>query len=221
MAYIDFLSSIHNSTKRDYLERVNAYPKAEAARLAKKYDYDYWDGSRETGYGGYKYIDGYWERVARPLIEHYGLKDGDKILDVGCGKGFLLFELLKILPGLKVTGLDISEYAINNSKAEVKPFLQIGDAKKLPFKDNSFDLVISINTIHNLYCFDMLNSLKEIERVGKANKYLVVESYQNLEQKTNMMYWVLTGECFFSDDEWLWWFDMAKYTGDYSFIYFD
>ena len=221
MANIDFLSSIHNSTKRDYLARVNAYPKAEAARLAKKYDYDYWDGSRETGYGGYKYIDGYWERVARPLIEHYGLKDGDKILDVGCGKGFLLFELLKILPGLKVAGLDISEYAINNSKAEVKPFLQIGDAKKLPFKDNSFDLVISINTIHNLYCFDMLNSLKEIERVGKANKYLVVESYQNLEQKTNMMYWVLTGECFFSDDEWLWWFDMANYTGDYSFIYFD
>ena len=81
MAHIDFLSSIHNSTKRDYLARVNAYPKAEAARLAKKYDYDYWDGSRDTGYGGYKYIDGYWERVAKPLIEHYGLKDGDKILE--------------------------------------------------------------------------------------------------------------------------------------------
>ena len=158
--------------------------------------------------------------IAQLLCEHVSDKSAE-ILDVGCGKGFLLFELLKILPGLKVTGLDISEYAINNSKAEVKPFLQIGDAKKLPFKDNSFDLVISINTIHNLYCFDMLNSLKEIERVGKANKYLVVESYQNLEQKTNMMYWVLTGECFFSDDEWLWWFDMAKYTGDYSFIYFD
>jgi len=221
MAYIDFLTSIHNSTKRDYLARVNEYPKAEAARLAKKYDFEYWDGSRNTGYGGYKYINGYWEKVAKPLIEHYDLKDGDKILDVGCGKGFLLYDMLKILPGLEVTGIDISEYAIKNAKEEVRPYLQVGDAIKLPFQDNSFELVISINTIHNLFCYDMLDSLKEIERVGKKNKYIVVESYQNLEQKTNMLYWVLTGECFFSDDEWKWWLDLANYTGDFSFIYFD
>jgi len=221
MANIDFLSAIHNSTKRDYLARVNDYPKADAARLAKKYDYEYWDGSRHTGYGGYKYIEGYWERVAIPLIKHYNLKDGDRVLDIGCGKGFLLFELLKAMPGLEVVGLDISDYAITNSKKEIKKFLCKGDAKKLPFDDDSFDLVISLNTIHNLFCYDMLKSLKEIERVGKINKYVVVESYQTIEQKTNMMYWVLTGECFFSDDEWEWWFKMANYSGDYSFIYFD
>ena len=221
MAYIDFLSPLHKATKRDYLGRVNEFPKAEAARLAKQYGYDYWDGDRKTGYGGYKYIDGYWQRVAEPLIKHYGLKSGDKVLDVGCGKGFLLYDMLKILPGLKVKGIDISEYAIEHAKPEIKPYLEIGNAVDLPFGDNSFDLVISLTTIHNLYCFDMLKALKEIERVGRKHKYFVVESYRNLEEKTNMTYWVLTGECFFCDEEWDWWIKQAGYTGDHSFIYFE
>lgn len=221
MAYLDFLSPIHKATKRDYLGRVNKFPKAEAARLAKLYGYDYWDGDRKTGYGGYKYIEGYWSRVAKPMIEHYGLKSGYKVLDVGCGKGFLLYDMMKELPGLEVKGIDISGYAIENAKPEVKSFMQVGNAVDLPFEDNSFDLVISLNTIHNLYCFDMLKALKEIERVGKKNKYFVVESYRNLEEKTNMMYWVLTGECFFCDEEWEWWIKQAMYTGDYSFIYFE
>ena len=221
MVNIDFLSTLHKATKRDYVARVNEYPKAKAAKIAKKFDYEYWDGERKYGYGGYKYIEGYWAQVAKPLIEHYNLKSGDKILDVGCGKGFLLYEMIKILPGLKVTGIDISKYAIENSKLEIKPYLQIGNAVELPYDDNSYDLVISLNTIHNLLCFDMLKSLKEIERVGKKNKYFVVESYRNLEEKTNMTYWVLTGECFFSDEEWKWWMNQAGYTGDHSFIYFE
>lgn len=221
MAYVDFLSPLHKKTQRDYLKRVNEYPKAEAARLAKQYGYDYWDGDRKTGYGGYNYIEGYWTRVAKPMIEHYGLRPGDKILDVGCGKGFLLYDLKKEIPGLDVRGIDISEYAIEHAKEEVKPFLQRGNAVELPFEDNSFDLVISLNTIHNLYCFDMLRAFREIERVGKKYKYIVVESYRNLEEKTNMMYWVLTGECFFCDEEWRWWMKQAGYTGDYSFIYFE
>lgn len=221
MAYTDFLSPLHKATKRDYLARVNDYPKAEAARLAKQYGYDYWDGDRNTGYGGYKYMEGYWARVAKPMISRYGLKPGDRVLDIGCGKGFLLYDLLKELPGLEVKGLDISEYAIEHAKPEVKPFLQHGNATNLPFEDNSFDLVISLTTIHNLYCFDMLKALKEIERVGKKNKYFVVESYRNLEEKTNMTYWVLTGECFFCDEEWDWWIKQAGYTGDHSFIYFE
>jgi len=220
MAYIDFLSTLHKATKRDYLARVNEFPKAEAIRKAIKYDIDYWDGDRKFGYGGYSY-DGRWRPVAEAIVNHYGIKAGDRILDVGCGKAFLLYELIRVVPGIEVQGIDISEYAINNAKKEVRPFLHLADAKSLPFADNSFDLVLSLNTIHNLYCYDMLAALREMERVGNRDKYLVVESYRNEEEKVNMMYWVLTGECFFSIKEWEWFFDLAGYTGDHSFIYFE
>ena len=221
MAYIDFMTRIHKSTKRDYLGRVNEFPKAEAARVAKQYGYDYWDGERKYGYGGYKYIEGYWARVAEPLIKHYGLKPGDKVLDVGCGKGFLLYDMMNAFPGLEVRGIDISEYAIEHSKEEVKTFLEVGNAIDLPYKDDSFDLVISINTLHNLYIYELEKALKEIERVGTKDKYIVVESYRNLEEKTNLLYWVLTGECYFTPEEWEWLFNKFGYTGDYSFIYFE
>jgi len=220
MAYIDFLSPLHKATKRDYIGRVNEFPKAEAARIAKQYGFDYWDGDRKFGYGGYKY-DGRWKKVAEPLIKHYGLKPGDRILDVGCGKAFLLYDLMTALPGLKVQGVDISQYGIEHAKEEVKPFLQVGNAVNLPYADKSFDLVISINTLHNLYIYELEQAIREIERVGKKNKYIVVESYRNLEEKTNLLYWVLTGECYFTPEEWAWLFDKFGYTGDYSFIYFE
>ena len=122
MSYIDFMSVLHKSTKRDYLERVNdsAFPKARAAKLAKQWDYDYWDGDRRINYGGYKYIEGRWEKVAREMIDHYSLPENPKILDVGCGKGFLLFDFLKVMPESEIFGIDISEYAIQNSKEEIR-----------------------------------------------------------------------------------------------------
>ena len=220
MAYIDFLSSIHKSTKRDYLARVNEFPKAEAIKIAEQYGYDYWDGDRKFGYGGYKY-DGRWNLVAKKIAEYYGIKSGDKILDVGCGKGLLLYGFMLAVPGVEVKGIDISEYAIENAKEEVRPFLEVGDAKKLPYADTSFDLVISINTVHNLYIYDLFTAIKEIERIGKKDKYLVVESYRTEEEKVNMMYWVLTGECFFEIKEWEWIYKECGYTGDHSFIYFE
>lgn len=220
MAYVDFLSSVHKRTNRDYLARVNEFPKAKAIKIAKQYGYDYWDGDRKFGYGGYKY-DGRWRKVAEDMAKYYSLKAGDKILDIGCGKGFLLYEFTQVVPGVNVHGIDISGYAIEHSKEEVRPFLRIGDAKLLPYNDKSFDLVISINTLHNLYCYDLVAALKEIERVGRKNKYIVVESYRNEEEKVNMMYWVLTGECFFSVKEWEWIYDLAGYKGDHSFIYFE
>src|SRR5208337_3703654 len=129
MAYVDFLSTVHKSTKRDYVARVTEFPKAEAARLAKKWDVEYWDGDRKTGYGGYRY-DGRWRKVADAMVQHYGIKPGDRLL---------------------VVGIDVSRYAIEHAKEEVKSCLKVASAAELPFPDQSFDLVISINTLHNLY----------------------------------------------------------------------
>lgn len=222
MAYIDFLSANHKSTVRDYLGRVNdpEFPKAKAAELAKKFDFDYWDGDRRINYGGYRYMEGRWEKVARPMVEHYGLKPGDKVLDIGCGKGFLLYDFTKVLPGIEVTGIDVSAYAIANSKEEVRDRLQVGNATKLPWPDGHFDLVISLNTLHNLHCYDLDLALREMERVGRR-KYLCVESYRNEVEKANLLYWQVTCEAFNTPEEWAWWFRHTGYTGDHSFIYFE
>ncbi|MFA5181841.1 MAG: class I SAM-dependent methyltransferase [Syntrophales bacterium] len=223
MAYIDFLSVIHKSTARDYLGRVNdpEYPKAKAAGLAKKWDFDYWDGDRRINYGGYRYMEGRWEKVAHAMADHYGLKAGDKILDIGCGKGFLLFDFTKVVPGIEVTGIDISDYAIQNSKEEIRDQLQVRNATALPFPDRSFDFVYSLNTMHNLHCYELDKALREMQRVGKEHKYLCVESYRNEMEKTNLLYWQVTCEAFNTPEEWQWWFDLCGYTGDYSFIYFE
>jgi SAM-dependent methyltransferase len=223
MAYIDLLSAIHKSTQRDYLARVNDpdFPKAKAAALAKQWGFDYWDGDRKICYGGYRYMEGRWEKVARAMVEHYGLKSGDKILDVGCGKGFLLYDFTKVVPGLELHGIDISEYAIENAKEEIKDCLQVGNATSLPFPDNYFDFVFSITTLHNLHCYDLDKALREIERVGKKNKYICVESYRNEEEKANLLYWQVTCEAFNTPEEWDWWFKQTGYTGDHSLIYFE
>jgi ubiquinone/menaquinone biosynthesis C-methylase UbiE len=222
MAYVDFISLIHKSTKRDYIARVTdpEFPKPKAAALAKQWGKDYWDGDRRTGYGGMKY-DGRWRKVADAMIQHYGLRPGDKVLDVGCGKGFLLYDLTQALPGLEVTGLDISTYALENAQEEIRGRLVSGHARQLPFPDKSFDLVISINTLHNLECFDLLAALKEMERVGRRHKYLCVESWRNEEEKANLLYWQFTCETFATPAAWQWWFQQAGYTGDHSFIYFE
>ena len=223
MHEIDFMSSLHKSTKRNYLERVNDtnFPKAKAATLAKKFDFDYWDGDRRICYGGYKYIEGRWEKVARQMAEYYQLPDNAKILDIGCGKGFLLYDFLKVLPKAKVFGVDISEYAIENSKKEIRNDLIVGDASSLPYEDNFFDLVISINTLHCLEAPKLFKGLMEMERVGKEKKYLCVESYRNEVEKANLLYWQVTCECFFTPEEWDWIYKQTGYQGDYSYIYFE
>jgi protein-L-isoaspartate(D-aspartate) O-methyltransferase len=220
MAEIDFLSKIHKATKRDYLARVNEFPKAAAAKKALEWGKDYWDGDRRVGYGGYKY-DGRWRMVADELVKYYGLKKGDRVLDVGCGKAFLLYDLTQAVPGIEVAGIDISKYAVANAKPEVQKSLKVGSAVKLPYADKSFDLVISITTLHNLFNFELEAALKEIERVSRNHKYVCVEAYRNEEEKANLLYWQLTCRMFCTPDEWRWWFKNCGYTGDYSFIYFE
>lgn len=223
MAYVDVMSVLHKSTERDYLARVNEseFPKARAAELAKKWAFDYWDGDRRINYGGYQYLPGRWEKVARELVSHYELPENPRILDVGCGKGFLLFDFLKVRPDAEVYGIDISEYAIENAKTEIQGRLKVGNAVDLPWPDDYFDLVISINTFHNLFNFQLDRALKEFERVGKDNKYLCVESYRTEQEKANLLYWQVTCEAFCTPEEWEWWFNYSGYSGDHSFIYFE
>jgi ubiquinone/menaquinone biosynthesis C-methylase UbiE len=221
MAYIDFIMKLHESSKRDYVQRVVDYDKAECATVAIQYGADYWDGDRKYGFGGYNY-DGRWLPIAKAMAEHYGIKPGDRILDVGCGKGFLLYEFTQAVPGVEVVGLDISEYAIENAKEEVKPLIQHGNAISLPFEDNSFDFIISITTLHNLYNYELKQAVQEIQRVGKgANKHIIIESYRNESEKVNLLYWQLTCRSFYSPPEWEFLFDEYGYVGDYSYIAFE
>ena len=223
MKNVDFMTVLHKSKKRDYLARVNDkdFPKPHAAELAKKYAFDYWDGDRRINYGGYKYIEGRWEVVAKQMSNYYSLPQKPKILDIGCGKGYLLFDFLKVVPDAEVRGIDISKYAIDNCKEEIKDKIILGNSNSLPWPDNYFDLVISINTFHNLYTFDLEKSLKEMQRVSKKYKYICVESYRNEKEKANLLYWQVTCEAFNTPEEWFWWFEKTGYNGDYSFIYFD
>jgi len=220
MAFLDFISGIHKSTKRDYVQRVVEFDKAACAQISKKFGKDYFDGDRQYGYGGYKY-DGRWRPFAEKLIDHYGLKTGDKILDIGCAKGFLVHDFRQALPGLEAIGLDVSDYAIANAMPDVKPFLRVGTAAELPYPDHHFDLVVSVNTLHNLYLPDLFKSLREIERVGRRHKFIVLDSYRNEREKVNLMYWQLTCECFFTPAEWEWIFQQAGYSGDWDFVCFE
>ncbi len=220
MANREFVGLIHKSTQRDYLARVNEVDKAEASEKAIQWGYDYWDGDRISGYGGYKY-DGRWRKVADAMVEAYNIKPGMRILDIGSGKGFLLHDFTEACPGVEVAGIDISSYGIQHTMETVKPHCQVGSATSLPWPDNHFDLVISITTLHNLYVDELFSALGEMERVAKESKYLCVEGYRNEREKMNLMYWQLTCRAFHTPQEWKWIFEQSGYTGDHEFIYFE
>ena len=132
---------------------------------------------------------------------------------------FFLYLLYLSIPSLYDSGR-VQKDLYNKLIKEFGLNLRVFDArKKLPFKDKEFDLVISINTLHNFKIHDLKTSLSECERVGKK-KYLVVEGYRNEDELFNLQCWALTCESFFSEDEWKWIFDQFGYTGDYEFIYF-
>mgnify|MGYP006192415057 FL=1 len=184
-------------------------------QLARKFGKDFFDGDRSNGYGGYYYNEKFWVNVIPDFIKFYNLKDNDKILDIGCGKGFMLYDFKKANSKFKVEGIDISEYAIENAKPEIKGMLKIGDAKKLNYEDNSFDLVISITTVHNLDLKECREALKEIERVSKKHKFLTVDAYSNEKEKEQMYSWNLTAKTILHTDEWKKLFLESKYSGDF------
>ena len=213
MRHIHLLDSLPKP-KRNIEKRLESKdPKVIA--IAKQYGQLYWDGPRDYGYGGY-YYDGRWRSVAKDIIDIYELRDGHRILDVGCGKGFLLKDLLLENKNLNVFGLDISQYAINNSEEEVFGRIHLGTAESLPFPDNSFDFVISLNTIHNFKRNNAIKAVKEIERVSKGKSFIQVDSFYNEKQKEIFESWVLTAEYYDYPEEWLKLYKEAGYTGDYD-----
>lgn len=199
--------------RRDYDKRlVEKTP--EIIRIAKQFGKEFFDGERRYGYGGYRY-DGRWKAIVRCIKDYYKLADNAAVLDIGCGKGFMLHDFKEIMPNCKVSGIDVSRYAIENSMPSVKQFLKIASAEKLPYPDKSFDLVVSINSIHNL-CLERLKlALWEIQRVCRGNSYITVDAWRNETERQNLFKWVLTAETMMHVDEWKKLFIKIGYTGDY------
>lgn len=217
MKEVNLLSSLPRP-KRNIQKRLEAKDPNVIA-IARQFGEMYWVGPREYGYGGYTY-DGRWKAVARDMIEFFKLPDRATILDIGCGKGFLLHDLVDEGKArgknFDVRGIDVSTYALENSLPEIKDRLRAGSAEVLPFKDKSFDLVLSINTLHNLPRGLLIQALREIERVARGGRYIVVDSYHTPEQKEIFESWVLTAQYYGYPDEWLALFKEAGYNGHYS-----
>ncbi|MGH6882694.1 MAG: class I SAM-dependent methyltransferase [Hypericibacter sp.] len=212
MAEIDLLRALPR-TKRDIKKRLDTKDPAVVA-IAKQYGEMYFDGPREYGYGGYRY-DGRWVPVARDIVAHFGLKPGMRLLDVGCGKGFLVHDLMQVCPGLQAFGLDISPYALMNCDRALVGRLHLGTAEKMPFPDGSFDCVLSLNTVHNFPRARAIKAMKEIQRLSGGKAFVQVDSYHTPEQKEIFESWVLTAEFHDYPAGWVKLFEEAGYSGDY------
>ena len=210
MAEIELLRALPKG-KRNVKARETAKTE-EHIRISREYGETYFDGLREYGYGGYRY-DGRWQPVAKDIVDHFGLKPGDRVLDVGCAKGFLVKDLVAL--GVDAYGLDISRYALMHCEPEVIGRLHLGSADSLPFPDSSFAAVLSINTIHNLSRDRCKIALREIQRLAPGKGFVQVDSYRTPEQKEVFESWVLTAEFYDYPDGWVSLFNEAGYTGDW------
>ena len=212
MSEIDLLSS-HPKAKRNYDERAKEKT-PEVVRVAKQFGREFFDGQRECGYGGYSY-DGRWKNVIRGMEKYWGFSGDVSVLDIGCAKGFMLHDFKELFPDSTVAGIDVSEYALLNSMPSVKSNLKLGSAEELPFDDNSFDLVISINSIHNLPITKCKQAIREVSRVSRGHSYITLDAWRNEQQRINLMKWVLTAETYMHVDEWEKLFSDLGYYGDY------
>jgi SAM-dependent methyltransferase len=189
----------------------------EQRRISQMFSFDYFDGNRMHGYGGYSYHPRFWSETVRLFADHYSLAADASILDVGCAKGFMLKDFAALMPNIAFTGIDISQYAINNADPAVRDHLAVGNARDLPYQNNAFDFVISINTIHNLPRNDAVTALREIERVSRGNSFIMVDGWRTEKEKIDLENWVLTARTLLHVEAWSLLFEEAGYTGDYSF----
>lgn len=201
-------------SKRDIKSRGNSKTQIDR-KIAREFGKEFFDGNRSQGYGGFNYDPKYWKEVIPDFQKHFNLSSKDSILDVGCAKGFMIFDFERLIPGISVRGVDISNYAIENAKSEVREKCSVANAMKLPFADNSFDIVISITTLHNLEIEDLKVSLNEIQRVSKRGSFITLDAYRNEEERIAMESWNLTAKTMLHVDEWKKLFKEVGYEGDY------
>ena len=203
--------------KRNVEER--GATKTDADRtLARKFGEEFFDGDRTHGYGGFNYQPRFWQPVIPTFKAHWGLTSDSSVLDVGCAKGFMMHDFAELIPGITVKGIDVSEYAVKNSIEDMRPHVDVADAKSLPYEDKSFDYVISVTTIHNLERAELVQSLREIERVARLGSFITVDAYRNDEEKERMLAWNLTAKTVLHVDEWKELFKEAGYSGDYHWF---
>ena len=210
---IDLLEN-YPKAKRNLEERLSSKNEADRS-IARKFGREFFDGDRNHGYGGFNYMPRFWQPVMPTFKQYWNLTEKSSLLDVGCAKGFMLHDLTTLIPRINVKGIDISDYAIENAIDDMKPHLQVANATQLPFPDNAFDAVVSINTIHNLEREECGKALQEIERVSRGKSFITVDAYRNNEEKERMYAWNLTAKTIMSVDEWIKFFKDVNYNGDY------
>lgn len=210
---IDLMANYPRS-KRNVDARGQEKTEADRA-IARQFGEAFFDGERSTGYGGFHYNERFWTPVIPTFQEHFGLDSNSSVLDVGCAKGFMLYDMQRLIPGIQLAGVDVSEYAIQHAKEEVKDLVAVGDARKLPYEDNSFDVVISITTLHNLEVDELAVALQEVERVARKGSFITLDAYRNDEEKARMEAWNLTAKTMMHVDEWKAFFKKVGYTGGY------
>ena len=210
---IDLLKN-YPKTTRNVKERGSVKTEEDRA-ISRQFGKEFFDGDRRHGYGGFNYNPRFWQPVIPTFRNHFNLSADSSVLDVGCAKGFMLHDMAELIPGITIKGIDISEYAIQNTIENMKPYVHVGNAISLPFDDNSFDVVISINTVHNLESEECGKALQEIERVSRGRSFVTVDAYHNNEEKEAMLSWNLTGKTIMHVDKWKIFFDELGYPGDY------
>ena len=210
---IDLLAD-YPKPHRDVASR-GAHKTEDDRAIARQFGREFFDGDRRTGYGGFTYHPRFWQPVIPAFQRHFGLTSASSLLDVGCAKGFMLHDLAEMIPGVTVKGVDVSSYAIAHAIETMKPHVLVADARELPFADQSFDVVVSINTVHNLERADVIRALREIERVKRRGAFVTVDAYRSEEERARMLSWNLTALTILSVDEWKQLFAEAGYTGDF------
>jgi SAM-dependent methyltransferase len=210
---IDLLQN-YPKTKRNVKDRGAEKTEGDRA-IARKFGKDFFDGDRKVGYGGFYYNPRFWQPVIPTFRNHFNLSADSSVLDVGCAKGFMMHDMEELIPGITVKGIDISKYAIEKTIEDMKPHVQVADTIALPFENSSFDIVISINTVHNLEKDECGEALQEIERVSRGKSFITVDAYRNDEEKKLMYAWNLTGRTIMHVDQWKKLFEEVGYTGDY------
>jgi len=210
---INLLDQYPRSTRP--IEERGKFVTPEHQRIAREFGKDYFDGDRLCGYGGYSYHPRFWQATVKRFCDYYHLMKDANVLDIGCAKGFMLYDFKQLMPSIGISGIDRSNYAIEHALKDVKPFLHVGNAVQLPYKDKSFDLVICINTIHNLPLEQCKKSLHEIQRVCRKHSFLTVDAWRSEEERSRLLKWNLTALTYMSVDDWRKLFEAVGYTGDY------